>query len=47
MDTAHSLLGIAQIVEAEDLLDANKDDKVILTYLSLFKEAVCLLPPLR
>jgi hypothetical protein len=40
METAHSLLGIAQIVEAEDLLDVNKDDKVILTYLSLFKEAV-------
>lgn len=41
MDTAANLLGIAQIVEAEDLLDSNKDDKVILTYLSLFKDAVC------
>jgi hypothetical protein len=40
MEMAEVFLDISQIVDIEDLIAVKKDEKVVFTYISLFKEKV-------
>lgn len=40
METAEVMLDVVQIVDIEDLLDIQRDEKIVFTYISLFKEKV-------
>jgi hypothetical protein len=47
LDVAYEKFGIPKIVDAEDLCSEQRDDKILITYLSLMKDMVCTVLTLR